>query len=302
MPRVSINEMTTYHWSFEEDVAGYHAAGIHGIGVWRKKLSDYGEERGAELLREMGMTVTSLSCAGGFTGADGHGLHEAIDDALGALRLAAEIKAGCLVVVTGSQAGHIFNHARRLACDALRELGDAAAQLGIPLALQPGRPFERWSFVRSLEQALDLVQECRHPQVGLVFDIHQAHGDLLAAGRLNDIVPWIRVATLCNPQSLSGRTAGQGLPEEAVRAASGATPDHGLLQAGYRGWYEAQILCDKCWKSDYSRLVEDCRELLLGLEPREDEILATMLPTSDRNDAAARQETSLELVKPGPPG
>ena len=52
MARLSINEMTTYRWSFEEDVHNLSAAGIPAIGVWRQKLSDFGEEKGIELLAE----------------------------------------------------------------------------------------------------------------------------------------------------------------------------------------------------------------------------------------------------------
>ena len=59
MPRISINEMTTYHWSLLEDVISYQAAGIRGIGVWRRKLCDFGEERGIELLREKSFAAES---------------------------------------------------------------------------------------------------------------------------------------------------------------------------------------------------------------------------------------------------
>src|SRR5579872_5457123 len=82
MPRLSINEMTTYHWSFLDDVSGYQAAEIASIGVWRRKLCDFGEERGIELLRESGLAVSSLSDAGGFTGSDGHTFRDGVDDAL----------------------------------------------------------------------------------------------------------------------------------------------------------------------------------------------------------------------------
>ncbi len=49
MARLSMNEMTTYRWSFEEDVAHYQSAGITAMGVWRQKLSDYGEEKGSSI-------------------------------------------------------------------------------------------------------------------------------------------------------------------------------------------------------------------------------------------------------------
>ena len=63
-----MNELTTFRWSFEEDVHNYAAADINAIGVWRQKLSDYGEEKGIELLSEYGMQVSNLLWAGGFTG------------------------------------------------------------------------------------------------------------------------------------------------------------------------------------------------------------------------------------------
>ena len=68
MARLSINELTTYRWSFEEDVAAFQSAGVPAIGVWRQKLSDYGEAKGAELLVESGLAVSNLLGAGGFTG------------------------------------------------------------------------------------------------------------------------------------------------------------------------------------------------------------------------------------------
>ena len=36
MAELSMNETTTFRWSFEEDVAHYAAAGIPAIGVWRQ--------------------------------------------------------------------------------------------------------------------------------------------------------------------------------------------------------------------------------------------------------------------------
>ena len=45
MAMLSMNETTTFRWSFEEDVARYAAAGIPAMGVWRQKLSDCGPTR-----------------------------------------------------------------------------------------------------------------------------------------------------------------------------------------------------------------------------------------------------------------
>ena len=81
MAILSMNETTTYRWSFEEDVAQYAAAGIPAIGVWRQKLSDCGQSRGIELLAQKGLKVSHLLWAGGFTGSDGRTFRESVDDA-----------------------------------------------------------------------------------------------------------------------------------------------------------------------------------------------------------------------------
>ena len=89
MARLSINEMTTYRWSFEEDVVELQAAGIPAIGVWRQKVADVGEDRAVDLLAQSGLAVSNLLWAGGFTGSDGHTFAESLQDAADAIRLAA---------------------------------------------------------------------------------------------------------------------------------------------------------------------------------------------------------------------
>ena len=41
MTLLSMNEITTFRWSLEQDVENYQQAGYRSIGVWRQKLADY---------------------------------------------------------------------------------------------------------------------------------------------------------------------------------------------------------------------------------------------------------------------
>ena len=263
MPSVSINEMTTYRWSFDEDVANFRAAGISGIGVWRRKLAEFGEERGIDMLRESGLTVTSLSCAGGFTGSDGHTFREAVEDGLEALRLAAEMRAGCLVVVTGARSGHTTNHARRLVSEALSELGDLGRELGVHVAVQPmhRQPVERWSFLTSLDATLALLERCGHPGVGMVFDLHHYLRQDGIAERLPQLARWIKVVTL-------GELS---LPAAPVPVSGPEANLHSIVEqlgrGGFRGWYELQVLCENSWRSDYHELIARWRQELQSVCP-----------------------------------
>jgi sugar phosphate isomerase/epimerase len=267
MPRVSINEMTTYHWSLLEDVTGYQAAGVQSIGVWRRKLCDFGEERGVELLRESGLIVSTFSSAGGFTGSDGQTFREAVDDALDAVRLAAELRAGCLVVVTGGRSGHTFNHARRILRDALWEIGDAAGRLGVNIALQPvhRRPIERWSFLTTLDATLDMLAWCDHPRVGMVFDFFHLWREPDLCRRIPDALPWIKLAALCDARPPARSDDDRCLPGE------GQLPLVEIVKAleasGYRGVYDIQLMSDHCWRSDYGTLLADCSAALAKVCP-----------------------------------
>ena len=160
MAALSINEMTTFRWSFEEDVKRYKAAGIEAIGVWRQKLADYGEEKGLKLLAASGLRVSNLLWAGGFTGSDGHSYSESLSDASDALHLAAALKAGCLVVYSGARNGHTQNHARRLFASALLELLPLAEELQIELAVEPMHAgcAEEWTFLTTLEEAMSVIE------------------------------------------------------------------------------------------------------------------------------------------------
>jgi sugar phosphate isomerase/epimerase len=257
MPRLSFSEMTTYRWSFEEDVMGYRAAQVAGVGLWRRKLSDFGEERALELLHESGLAVSSLSWAGGFTGSDGQTFREAVADALDALRLAAELRAGCLVVVTGARAGHTSSHARRLAVEALRALGDAGGRLGVEIALQvsPRDDAHRWSFVSSLADAFELLERCGVDHVGLACDLVSLCDQPSLALRMADFASQLKLAGLGDARvaALANGDAASAALSDRLRELVGQ-----LEESGYRGWYEVQLLCDACWQSDYSRLLADC--------------------------------------------
>lgn len=280
MPRISVNEMTTYRWSFDEDISHFDEIGIGGVGVWRRKLSDYGEERGIEMLRESRLNVSSLSCAGGFTGSDGQSFREAVEDALEALHLAAELQAGTLVVVTGARGGHTRNHARRLAVEALRVLGDAGEALGVEVAVRPAprSAFGEWTFLKSLDETMDLISACDNRHVGLVCDLAAWPDDMLLSPRFSEMVSRIKIAALSDIRPLKG-SRGEGkngpLPAEALRQ---------LEEAGYQGWYELQILCEECWMSDYPRLIADCFH---GLRSSCPQLFADRGPASSQSFAAS---------------
>lgn len=254
--QLSMSEMTTYRWSFEEDVAQYKAAGLTAMGVWRQKLSDFGEERGVELLAESGLAVSNLLWAGGFTGSDGRTFRESVDDGLEAVRLAAAMKAGCLVVYSGARAGHTYNHARRLLKDALTELLAAAVECGVTLALEPMHAAfaAEWTFVNGLDDALATLDQWKNPRLKLVLDTYHLGWDAGLAARIGEIVSRIAIVHLGDgktpPVGEHNRAPlGEGtLPLRAILAA--------LQAAGYSGYCDVELLGEEIESSNYTDIIQ----------------------------------------------
>jgi sugar phosphate isomerase/epimerase len=260
MTRLSMNEMTTYRWSFEEDVARYAAAGIPAIGVWRQKLSDFGEYKGIELLGESRLRVSNLLWAGGFTGSDGRSLKESIDDAAEAVRLAAEMHAACLVVYSGARAGHTHAHARRLVRDALEQVLPLAEELRVDLAIEPMHPecAGEWTFLTCLDDCLALLNAVNHPRLKLVFDTYHLGWDEKVLARLQELTPRIAVVHLGDGKSPHDREQNRSrLGEGHI----GLKQIVGLLEAsGYRGYYDVELIGPDIEVSDYHELLVQSKQ------------------------------------------
>jgi sugar phosphate isomerase/epimerase len=265
MAELSMNETTTYRWSFEEDVTNYTAAGIHAMGVWRQKLSDFGQEKAVELLADSGMKVSHLLWAGGFTGSDGRTYRESVEDAREALHVAAKLQAGSLVVYSGARAGHTFSHARRLIHGALAELLPVAEELGVTLAVEPMHPgcASEWTFLTSLDDTLELLHAVGSPMVKMVLDTYHLGQDSGLIERIGEIASQVAIVQLGDaaepPSGEQNRCRlGEGIiPLEKIVAA--------LKTAGYDGYYDVELLGEEIEMLDYQSLLQHAKEAFAEL-------------------------------------
>lgn len=265
MTRIAMNELTTYRWSFEEDVQHYAAAGLDGIGVWRQKLSDYGDEKGAELLSERQLQVSSLLWAGGFTGSEGRSHKESVQDAREAIQLAAQLKAACLIIYSGARAGHTHNHARRLFRSAISDLLPIASEFGVVLAVEPmhsdcGADF---TFLHQLDETLQLIDEFDSPQLKLAFDTYHMTQGEFSCDTLADLTSRLALVQLGDakqpPNGEPNRCflGGGSLPVEQVVGA--------LVTAGYDGFLEIELMGEDIEAADYHELVTRSKQTVEGI-------------------------------------
>jgi len=273
MAELSMNETTTFRWSFEEDVAQYAAAGIPALGVWRQKVSDYGDAAAAaKLLADAKLKVSHLLWAGGFTGSDGRSFRASLDDAMDALRTARQLGTHCLVVYSGARAGHTHNHARRLLRDALRELSPASSELGVSLAVEAMHPgcAAEFTFLTTVEDVLSLLAAVDSPQVKMVFDTYHLGLSEGLVARIPELVPHIAIVQLGDMKSAP---AGE---QNRCRLGDGIVPLKeivaALAAAGYDGFYDVELLGEEIESMDYHALLEHAkgafRDLVLPAGPQ----------------------------------
>ncbi|MET7882444.1 sugar phosphate isomerase/epimerase family protein [Streptomyces avermitilis] len=256
LERFSINQMTVKQLDLPELVDACLELGVPGVGLWRAPVQAYGVEATAKLIRDAGLSVTTL-CRGGFlTAIESAERARALDDNRLAIDEAATLGTDTLVLVSGGlPAGSKDLHgARERIADALGELGPYAASRGVRLAIEPLHPMYASDrcVVSTLAQALDIAERFPAEQVGVTVDTYHIWWDDTApagiaragaSGRIHtfQLADW----TTPLPEGvLNGRgQIGDGAID--MREWKGY-----VEAAGYSGPIEVELFNDALWARD----------------------------------------------------
>jgi sugar phosphate isomerase/epimerase len=266
--RLSLNQLTTLRWSLLEEVVQLKQTGYDAIGLWRPKLAEFGEAWAADLLQRARLGVSSLSFAGGFTGGCGFSYLDAIADTRQAIEQARSLGARNVIVVGGSQNGHTDRHCRRLVVEGIGELVDDAAAADINLCLLPmhRRFSKKWTFVNSLDQALDILAQIDHPQVRLAFDTFHLCNEARLLERIREIAHLTAVVQLCDSTDLAESHQDRLLPGD------GKIPLMEIVQTfqtvGYSGYFDVQALSDQVWQGNYAHQIEQAHAAVKAMSLR----------------------------------
>ncbi len=188
LSRFSINQMTVKQLSLPELVDACLELGVPGVGLWRETVQLYGVEATAKLIRDAGLTVTTLCRGGFFTAIDPEERSRALDDNRLAVDEAATLGTDTLVLVSGGlPAGSKDLHgARERIADALAVLGPYAQERGVRLAIEPLHPMfaSDRCVVSTLAQALDIAERFPAEQVGVTVDTYHIWWDDTAPAQI----------------------------------------------------------------------------------------------------------------------
>jgi sugar phosphate isomerase/epimerase len=266
MPKLSISQVTTYNWSFGEDIASYAAANIAGIGVFRDKMDRFGMEEGIAALRASPLGVSNLVDTSFLIQPAWAQVELMIQDVLARIELAQRINTDCVVVLTGEPAGFFMSEdiAWQFAIQAMKEAAPAAEAAGIKLALEPiSARYPGFSFLHSIPDALRIIDAVGSLNLGIIFDCDHLYEspDLFAdiqraAGRIFcvhlDDIP-------AEPEpGLDRRPLGTGIiPLKEIVHAIDAT--------GYDGYYDVELFGANVWGMDYQQLLNQTKEAFARL-------------------------------------
>lgn len=265
LERFSINQMTVKQLSLPDLVAHCVRLGVQGVGLWREPVQEYGVRAAADLVRDAGLTVTTL-CRGGFFTSDGWEAENraAIDEAVA-------LGTDTVVLVSGglTPAFPDLPSARARITEAIGELAPYAGERGIRLAVEPLHPMyaaDRCA-VSTLDQALAVAEHFPPEQVGVVVDTYHLWWDdrapaaverAGASGRIHSfqLADW---TTPLPAGVLTGR--GQlGTGAIDLRAWTDLTE-----KAGWTGPVEVEIFNDTLWSRDGAEVLEETLEAFLAV-------------------------------------
>ncbi len=263
--RTTLNQLTTLRWSLKKSLEKYAEAKLPAIGVSWRKLREAGLQRGVRRIQKSGMQVSSLGWVGGFTGANQHDYHESIRECRNAIKVAAQINAASLTVLSGPDGGHIRSNAMRCVSDALKEIGDLALVHGVTLAFQPMHVTykKNWSFIHTLDDTLKLLDEVNRSSVKLALGTYHLWQEENLLQRIPTLVPRIASVQLSdwhrNPKDDNDRCIpGQGLiPINAIVEM--------LEKSGYAGWYEFEIWSRELWQKSHNSTLQSCLKSTISI-------------------------------------
>ncbi|MBG0560846.1 sugar phosphate isomerase/epimerase family protein [Actinoplanes aureus] len=246
MNRFSFNQITAKHWALTDLVKGCVDAGVDKVALWREPVTEYGLDRSAALVRDAGLSVTTLCRSGFFQAPDW------FDDNRRAIDEAAALDTKVLVLVSGGlpEGSKDIAGARAHVADAIAQLVPHAAAAGVTLAIEPLHPMYAADrcVINTWDQALSIAEQHPVGQVGVTVDTYHLWWDDTVLGKIEragDRIAIYQLADWITPLP-AGVLTGRGLPGDGcvdMRAFHQA-----VAKAGYTGPIEVEVMNEELWQ------------------------------------------------------
>lgn len=178
-PKFSVSEITTFHQSYEQDLATYREAGADGIGIWEFKLPEGEDADSVARLEDSGLRATT--CIPGtlsvwpvpFPGPTDP--RERTEGLCAAIRRFAAFEPAVILCLTGHPGEGVDPaEARRVLVEGMRAAARVAAEHGLTLGLEPLHRdvYGHWSLVGDIPSTIALMDDIGEPNVKVLYDVY----------------------------------------------------------------------------------------------------------------------------------
>jgi sugar phosphate isomerase/epimerase len=181
-PKFSVSEITTFHQTFDEDLASYADAGVEGIGIWEFKLPEGDDAESVAKLKASGLTATTMIPGTlsiypvPFPGPQDPA--ERTAEMCAAIRRFAPFEPEVVLVLPGAPPAEVDpDEARRVIVEGFRQAARVAAEHGLTLGMEPlhRTVYSTWTTVFSIPETIALIDEIGEPNVQVLFDVYHLH-------------------------------------------------------------------------------------------------------------------------------
>lgn len=235
-PRLSLDALTSWNWSFDEDLALWEELGVHHVGLQAAKLEPGRPEKLLRLQASGIRTATvSTSC---FLLGDPNSWEGTRAGLAAAVDIAVATGGDSVYTTAGRSDGRPWRELLEAFSSAIAPSVIYASQRGVRLAIEPA-PRTDVSFVTTLRDAIDVAERS---EVAIVVDFGCCWMERDLGEVLQRAAPHIGLVQICDmfigplhERGLRGRVLpGEGeLPLRRLMAE--------ILDSGYEGFFDLEV-------------------------------------------------------------
>jgi sugar phosphate isomerase/epimerase len=236
-PLLSLNAMSTLHWSFDQDLALWQDIGIRYAGLLISKLSDNPADQFAALrsagIQSSTVIVNSFDLGHAHSWPQTQALHSAMIDQV------AVTGGHSIYFTTGRTTGAEWHEVLNLFAQAVAPTVEYGRSRGVQVAIEPTLRTDV-SFVHTIRDAIDVAESTG---VRIVADVGNMWMERDLRTTLRRAAPHIALIQLCDV-IIGGN--GKAPPGGRVHVGEGELPlcrlMHEVIDCGYRGVFDLEVL------------------------------------------------------------
>jgi sugar phosphate isomerase/epimerase len=254
--RLSACAFMTPNWPLDKCIAGWHRAGLAGIGLPLALVEEAGVTKAVSTLRHSGLAVANLQNLDPFDIVAPERFEELLPRTCKRLDLAAELQADCIFAITGPRGSLDWDEASRRLVGQIEILIPELEERDVRLALEPIHPLRQdLSFINTATDIVAVLKTIGNPHVGYAFDFWHLWWERHA---IELVQSWSNLIFSVQPsdhKAMTLRTLDRAVPGRGVAPVAELVV--ALETGGYSGFYDLEVLSDDNEAIGYDRTLSD---------------------------------------------